>query len=112
MSASLLLLPPVAFGVFLLVLWGVSRLTSGLAAAGTQAEGKNLPYACGEEFPGEKAEPDYTSFFPFAIFFTLMHVVALMLATMALMSSATLNLGAGIIYLIAVGLSLAILFSK
>ncbi len=110
MTASILLLPPIAFGVFLLVLWTVSRVTSGMKAAGSKVEGKDLPYACGEEFPGLKAEPDYGSFFPFAIFFTLMHVVALMLATLALSPSPSAHLGAGTAYLVAVGLALALLF--
>lgn len=110
MNGSILLLPPIAFGIFLLVIWAISWLTSGLAAAGVEAEGKDLPYACGEEFPGEKATPDYAGFFPFAIFFTLMHVAGLMLATLALAPTAVLHLGVGIVYLLVVGLALAILF--
>jgi NADH:ubiquinone oxidoreductase subunit 3 (subunit A) len=110
MNRSILLFPPLAFGIYLLVIWTVSRFTSGMAAKHTDAEGKELPYACGEEFPGEKATPDYGSFFPFAIFFTMMHVAGLMLATFALAPSGILPLGAGAAYLVAIGIILAILF--
>ena len=110
MIRSILLIPPIAFGIYLLVIWGLSRVTSGLAAKHVYAEGKESPYACGEEFPGEKATPEYGSFFPFAIFFTLMHVAGLMLATFALAPTGVLNLGVGAAYLVAIGLTLAILF--
>jgi hypothetical protein len=59
---------------------------------------------------GKKATPEYGSFFPFAIFFTLMHVAGLMLATFALAPPGVLNLGAGAAYLVVIGLTLAILF--
>ena len=110
MVRSILLLPPVTFGIYLLVIWAVSRFTSGMAAKHSDAEGKELPYACGEEFPGEKATPEYGSFFPFAIFFTMMHVAGLMLATFALAPTGALYVGAGAAYLVAIGLILAILF--
>jgi hypothetical protein len=110
MIRSVLVFPPFAFGIYLLVIWAVSRLTSGMAAGHTDAEGKELPYACGEEFPAEKATPEYGAFFPFAIFFTMMHVAGLMLATFALAPAGILPLGAGVVYLAAIGLILAILF--
>ena len=38
-------------------------------------------YACGEENIDNMIQPDYSQFFPFAFFFTILHVVALMIAT-------------------------------
>jgi NADH:ubiquinone oxidoreductase subunit 3 (subunit A) len=110
MKSSLLVWPPIAFAVYLLLIWTISRLSSGLAAKQSKAAGKDLPYACGEEFAGEKAEPEYGDFFPFAIFFTMMHVAVLMLATLAIAPSLASYLGSGIVYLVVVSLTLAILF--
>jgi NADH-quinone oxidoreductase subunit A len=81
---ALLLLPPVAFGLVLGSVWLQSR---GLDAfrlpppAGRAHLGKRKPYACGEDVPDHKAHPDYSQFFVFAFFFTVMHVVALVVAT-------------------------------
>ena len=112
MTPSVLLFPPVAFGIYLLLIWVFSRIGSGLAAEHKDVEGKELPYACGEEFPKEKATPEYGGFFPFAIFFTLMHVAGLILATLALASTSASHLGLGALYLLVVGLTLAILFLR
>lgn len=54
-----------------------------IAAKPVYEEGKTEPYACGENISHEKAEPNYKQFFPFAIFFTVLHVAGLMLATSA-----------------------------
>ena len=39
------------------------------------------PYACGEDLPTHMIQPDYGQFFPFAFFFTILHVVALTATT-------------------------------
>ena len=108
---SALLYPPVAFIIALLFAMGLSELFSGWAPAPkTEAgSGKNKPYACGEDIPAEKAIPDYQEFFPFAIFFTLLHVAGLMLATWSLNS---LSVGVELVvgYVAAVAVILAILF--
>lgn len=79
---NLLLLPAIAFpvvlAIFLVQLWLMSRVAlkgkPGVA-------GKNKAYACGEDVPDHRINPDYSQFFPFAFFFTIMHVVALIIAT-------------------------------
>jgi hypothetical protein len=76
-----LLSPPLAF---LLVL-SASVLTFSLMGRlsyrprpGNEANSK--PYACGED--GQPiVRPDYGQIFPFAFFFTILHVVALVTAT-------------------------------
>ncbi|NLO91818.1 MAG: NAD(P)H-quinone oxidoreductase subunit 3, partial [Elusimicrobia bacterium] len=100
---------PVIFVISLMLVWLFSRLTAGLAPQGKDAAGKEEPYACGEVVGAEKAEPDYKMFFPFAVFFTLLHVAGLMIATWAFALSGAGMLMAGV-YLAAVGLILALLF--
>ncbi len=105
---SLILLPPIAFGIYLLVIWLIFKLTSVMSPGTTCTGAKAKPYACGEEFPSAKVEPDYSRFFPFAIFFTLIHVAGLMIATLALTRYSTGHI-LGVIYLLGVGLALSIL---
>ena len=101
-------LAPIAFGVYLLLGWAVLRLIAREAKPGPG--GKGEPYACGEDFPREKIVPEYGQFYPFAIFFTLLHVAGLMLATLALAPAAAASLGAA--YLLGVGAVLAIFFAR
>jgi len=108
MLNTFLVLPPVAFLVSLLLVWLFSRMTEGMAPKGADCEGKEEPYACGEVVDAEKAEPDYRMFFPFAVFFTLLHVVGLVIATWALTVSGGGLLLAGT-YLASAGLILALL---
>jgi len=79
---SLLLLPPSVFIIILAVSFAVSLGFSKLAFKGHASPGKNKQYACGEDIPVQQLRPDYSQFFPFAIFFTIMHVVALISTTL------------------------------
>ena len=45
------------------------------------ADGKTKAYACGEDVKDHRVRPNYSEFFPFAFFFTIMHVIVLMIAT-------------------------------
>ena len=108
---NILLSPPVTFIITLLFMMFVSELLAPLAPAPTTApgSGKNKPYGCGEEVSEQKVSPDYQGFFPFAIFFTLLHVAALMIATWSFNPiSAGIVLVVG--YLVAIAVILAILF--
>jgi NADH:ubiquinone oxidoreductase subunit 3 (subunit A) len=78
---NLLLSPPIAFIIFLVLSVLISGFTKLLSAKGKESEGKNKSYGCGEEVTQNKVQPDYTQFFSFAFFFTIMHVVALIIAT-------------------------------
>jgi NADH-quinone oxidoreductase subunit A len=81
MDGVSLLMPPIAFVIVLaasvLFSFGLSRL----AFRGKQAAGAGEPYACGEDIPTHLIQPDYGQFLPFAVFFTVLHVSALVLAT-------------------------------
>ena len=79
-----LLSPPMAFAVILLAaVRPVAGVLSRLRASTAQAPrpGMTKPYACGEDVPDHMIQPDYGQFFPFAFFFTILHVVALMVTT-------------------------------
>lgn len=110
---DILLFPPVTFIVSLLFVMALSGLLSPLAAKPARVPGsaKHKPYGCGEDVPADQAKaiPDYQGFFPFAIFFTLLHVAGLMLATWAFNP---LSAGIGLVgsYAAAVIVILAILF--
>lgn len=75
------LCPPVAFCLLFLAVACVDRASRRLAAHSTASPGKSKAYACGEEASSIKAQPNYGEFFPAAFFFIIMHVVALLLAT-------------------------------
>jgi NADH-quinone oxidoreductase subunit A len=79
---NLLIAPPVAFVIVLLAVLGLSIALSRLAFR-PKAIPKGLaePYACGEDLADQMVQPDYSQFFPFAFYFTILHVVALMAAT-------------------------------
>jgi len=83
--ATLLLVPPVLFGVMRVIVlleyvgFGGFRLKQ---PAGKQMPpGKTKAYACGEDVADHRAQPGYSQFFHFAFFFTIMHVVALVMTT-------------------------------
>ncbi|HAH32551.1 MAG TPA: hypothetical protein DCL44_09595 [Elusimicrobia bacterium] len=108
---NILLSPPAAFIITLLFLIFVSELLAPLAPTPKTApgSGKNKPYGCGEEVSEQRVNPDYQGFFPFAIFFTLLHVAALMVATWSF-NPISAGIGLVIGYLTAVAIILAILF--
>ncbi|MFH1190421.1 MAG: hypothetical protein V1682_07030 [Candidatus Omnitrophota bacterium] len=79
---KILLMPPVCFVVVLLMIMAFAGALSKLSF-----KAKNPPadigtsYACGENVETHLMQPDYSQFFPFAFFFTVLHVVALTIAT-------------------------------
>lgn len=103
--------PPVAFVVYILLvglLYGFGRL---LAPAGRRSVAKSSIYAGGEVAATAKAAPGYRRFFIVALFFAVLHLGALVLATAGLATGA-LAIGSefGIAILIYLGgLSLTLL---
>jgi hypothetical protein len=83
MSASTLLLaPPVLLTLLLFVVWALSAAASPLAFKRKGPRGAlDKPYAGGENLESHRVQPDYGQFFPFAFFFTILHVVTLIVAT-------------------------------
>ena len=77
-----LISPPVAFIVFLIIGFLLYALGSRLAPKLKKEGGKLTTYACGEDLPGVKLQFGYRLFFFIALFFTMMHVAALVIATL------------------------------
>lgn len=83
----LLVLPPVVFLIILAFCWIMSKLTSTIAFKETsRPAGQCKPYACGEDLQNPRVQPDYSQFFPFAFFFTIMHVMALIITTVPIVA--------------------------
>ena len=78
---NILLSPPVTFMIFLGLAFCISLISKRIAAVGVDSEDKAQAYACGETLSQNQGQPDYTEFFKFAFFFTIMHVVVLVVAT-------------------------------
>ena len=107
-----LLFPPVAFIIVLFAVWFLSRVFSRLAfrSSAKRQKGTGEPYACGEEGYDPMAQPDYSTFFPFAFFFTLAHVATLIMTTVPTESLMTFILAS--IYIIGAVWGLYILFRR
>lgn len=103
------LLPPVVFFVILLVVFFQSYVMTKFAAKGQETEGKRKSYACGEDVLDHRIQPDYGQFFSFAFFFTIMHVVALVIATTPISQAAGMM---SIFYILAAAVGLLILFRR
>jgi hypothetical protein len=102
--AQFLLYPPLAFIILLIVGYLVYRLAAARGPKPSLEEGKISTYACGEDIPGKKVQHAY-HLFHFAFFFTVLHVAALMIATVPSGGIAML----GIIYLVIALIAVTIL---
>jgi NADH-quinone oxidoreductase subunit A len=71
----------VAFLLFTGIAALIYLLGKRMAPKLNKAGGKLTTYACGEDIPGVKIQFGYRLFFFIALFFTIMHVAALMIAT-------------------------------
>ncbi len=104
---ALLLVPPVTFlvvlGLVVLHARGLSLLAGRGAPPPAADDAGQQPYACGEDVPDHRMQPDYAQFFPFAFFFTIMHVVALVVATVPRGSGVAAALAAAFVLSAAVG---------
>ncbi len=108
---KMLLSPPVAFlimlGVTILLASALSKLSLKPKKHG---EGEGKSYACGEDVPTNLMQPDYSQFFPFAFFFTVLHVVALMIATVPIETMESFAIA--VIYIAGALVGMAILFRR
>jgi len=101
-----LLNPPIAFLIFLLIGYLIYRLSRALGPKPSVVEGKLSAYACGEDIPGRKVQPGY-HLFHFAFFFTVLHVAALVIATVPSGSIALV----GIVYLLIALIAVVVLLT-
>ena len=109
---AILLTPPAAFVITLAAMLIFLRLLSTLSYKRKDAlgEGAEKSYACGEESPTNMVQPDYSQFFPFAFFFTILHVVALVITTVPAMTVGIFAIA--MVYLFAAITGLLILLRK
>ena len=101
-----LLYPPIAFLILLIVGYLIFRLSKALGPKPSPGKGKLSPYACGEDIPAEKGQYNY-KLFSFAFFFTILHVAALVIATMPSGSIAIM----GVVYLLVILVVVVILLT-
>ncbi|MDD5136964.1 MAG: hypothetical protein PHX20_02845 [Candidatus Omnitrophica bacterium] len=108
---NILLTPPAAFVItFAAMLIFLKALSLFSFKRKTHADGTDKSYACGEESPTKMVQPDYSQFFPFAFFFTLLHVLTLTIATVPLVTVGSFVIA--IIYIMAGITGLVILFRR
>jgi len=112
MPAKLLLIPPVAFLIVLSTVVFLAYLFSRCAFKRKDSfygkQGK--AYSCGEDFNDHLIQPDYSQFFPFAFFFTILHVVALVIATVP--TETNMSFAVAAIYVLGAVIGLIILLRK
>lgn len=109
---SKLLLPPVIFIIILSVNIILSAVLSAISFKRKKEAGDkmNTAYACGENFSGHLIQPDYSQFFPFAFFFMILHVVALMIATVPKEGAGVFSIA--VVYIMGAIIGLVILLRK
>jgi NADH-quinone oxidoreductase subunit A len=107
-----LLLPPVLFVTVLLGAFLFSAVFSTLSYRRKKGDPKvsEAPYACGEDFSSDMSQPDYSQFFPFAFFFTILHVVVLMITTVPRLDGGVAMAAA--LYILGAVLGLTVLLRK
>jgi NADH-quinone oxidoreductase subunit A len=111
MPAKILFFPPVLFVLILATVIFLSYLFSKCAFRRTKASSEERKaYACGEDFNGHLIQPDYGQFFPFAFFFTILHVVVLMIATIPKETPQSFLIA--LLYVIGAAISMSILLRK
>ena len=78
---NILLTPPIAFLIYLVLVGLITRFGKALAGAPHVTPMKESTYSSGEAPPTSLAAPGYRPFFVVALFFAILHLGALMLGT-------------------------------
>lgn len=108
---TLLFIPPVALVLFVVLAAGLMGAASPLGFKRKGPRGAlDKPYAGGENLEKHRVQPDYSQFFPFAFFFTILHVVTLIVATSPTRVAGSLAFG--LLYVFGALLALYILFRR
>ena len=106
---NILLSPPAAF-ILLLIAGIILLFVLSLFSFRNKGEhgSQKKPYACGEDVTHHRLQPEYSQFFSFAFFFTIMHVVVLIVNTVPSGQYATS--GIAILYLLGAFIGMLVLF--
>ena len=111
MTCVSLLSPPVALAVVLFAVLVLGYLFKLLAHKKRRDVSGRQPYACGEEAPpSDRVQPDYAQFLPFALFFTILHVAALTVATVPVGGTPTFVIA--VVYVVGALAALSVLYSR
>jgi hypothetical protein len=107
---NMLLTPMAGFVLFGAAAYGLYRLGDLVAPKLKDVGGKLTQYACGEDLPAQKFQLSYKLFFYAALFFTMMHVAALVVATIP--AGIPVLAVAGLVYLAMIVLSITALILR
>ena len=111
MTSELLLSPPVVFIMIMLAAVVLTYALSRLAFKPKKIpEGLTKEYSCGEDIKTHMIQPDYSQFFPFAFYFTILHVVALMIATVPMATMQTFLIA--VVYILGAIVGLFVLYKR
>ena len=111
MPNELLLSPPVVFIVIMLAAIFFAYVLSKLALKPKSVPaGLTKEYSCGEDIKTHMIQPDYSQFFPFAFYFTILHVVALMIATVPMATMQTFMIA--VVYILGAIVGLFVLYKR
>jgi NADH:ubiquinone oxidoreductase subunit 3 (subunit A) len=108
MNFSIIFSPFGAFTIFLCLSLLLFLLGGVMAPKRKIEAGKEKMYACGEDFPAKKFNPTVTMIFHVGLFYTIMEVCALTLATLPNGNAAIL----GLVYLAGISISVAALILR
>lgn len=78
---NILLTPPLAFLIYLPLVFAIYLIGRGLAGAGKPSALKSSLYSSGEAAPTTLAAPGYRPFFLVAFFFAVLHLGILIVGT-------------------------------
>ncbi len=99
--------PLILFFLFILIGYGIMRLSERNAAKGEDNPAKFTHYSCGEDLDVPHLELNYHAFFRLALLFGILHIVALIISTASASNAGTKI--ASVLYVIGALFSMAIL---
>jgi NADH:ubiquinone oxidoreductase subunit 3 (subunit A) len=103
---AILASPPVIFIVFMLTGWLLLAGANRIAAKGEDSQGKHMHYSCGEDLDVPSFNMNYHQFFRLALLFGILHIVALVIATIPVGSDIRFL---PVLYLVSAGIAMYIL---
>jgi len=106
---KLILLPPPAFLIifsFAIIFGQVFLRFLTFKKKDSKDDGCGKAYSCGEDEVKHLIQPDYSQFFPFAFFFTILHIIALMATTVPIATLDSITIA--VFYLIGAVISLSV----
>ncbi|MCL2143898.1 MAG: hypothetical protein FWH43_00160 [Endomicrobia bacterium] len=110
-AALIIVLPPAVFMLIFAFFLILSFFTGKISHKNSDnSEGKTKAYACGEDVKEHRIRLNYGEFFPFAFFFTIMHVIALVIATSP--DKISDSLAVALLFIAAAFLSILIIFRR